>query len=489
MFVVTAISLITVKLALKILGIEDYGIYNVVGGLVAFISFVTGSLQTATMRFYAYAIGKQDSEEQNTIFNTSLWIYSTVVIFIIIIAETVGLWFLNNKMNIPADRQDVTFWIYQFSLVSFSISVWSIPFSSMIIAHENMKLFAILNMVGATLKLLMLIPLSQMPYDKLFMYGFMLLAITLLIESIGIFYCRKNYKECHFNLAWNPKIFRSIFSYSGWNLFGALAGMTYNQGNNLITNVFFGPLENAARAIAFQVSNAMNLLSDNFFVVIRPPLIKSYAEQNDDYTLRLFYLSSKFSYFLLFVVFLPLLVETEYLLNLWLDEVSDHMLVFTQLNLISALILSMNAPISTMIHAIGTRALKRYNLIVETVILLSLPLTYLAFKLGYAVESAFYVSIFISIIAHICRIIVLKSVMNFSLREYVKKNIFPILVITILSCALVFYIHSLFEYGLIRFIVTVPLAVATVVLFSFTFGVNRQEKQQLFYLIKKKKHE
>jgi O-antigen/teichoic acid export membrane protein len=484
MLLVTFITLFTVRIALKTLGIEDYGIYNVVAGLVLCISFISNSMQTATLRFYSYAIGENDSNKQNAIFNISLLIYLIIVILVIVLAETVGLWFLKNKMIVPDSRFNAALWTYQFSIISFIITILSIPFSSMIIAHENMRLYAVISLTDCILKLFILFPIMLISYDKLFMYGLLMLGVTILKESISIIYCKRKYEECFFRFSWDKDLFQSVFSYSGWSLFGMLAGVANNQGNNILINVFFGLAANTARTIAFQISAAMSMFSYNFFTVIRPPLIKSYAEKDYDYMMRLFYLSSKFSYCLLFAIFLPLILETEYILNLWLDDVSEYMVIFTRLTLVSSLILSMNSPITTIIQATGE--VKKYFSIVESATLLSLPLTYLFFKAGYPVESTFYVSIGVFAVAHVLRVWVLKRAIKFSLREYFRKFIFPMAIITILSFIISLYIYTLFPYGFYRFIIILPISVVVTSVCSFLFGFGKKEKQQLFTLLKKK---
>jgi O-antigen/teichoic acid export membrane protein len=483
MLLVTFITLFTVRIALKTLGIEDYGIYNVVAGVVTLMAFISNSMQTATLRFYSCAIGEKDPDKQNAVFNTSLLIYLIIAIAVVVLAETAGLWFLKNKIVIPGSRFNAALWIYQFAILSFVITILSIPFSSMVIAHENMKLYAMISLVDCILKLLILFPIMIIPYDRLFMYGLLLLAATVLKESISIIYCKRKYEECFFRFSWNKDLFNSIFSYSGWSLLGTIAGIAHNQGNNILINIFFGPAANAARAIAFQVSGAMTTFSYNLFTVIRPPLIKSYAEKNYNYMMKLFYLSSKFSYCLSFVIFLPLLLETEYILNLWLDNVSEYMVVFTRLTLISSLILSMHSPLTTLVQATGK--VKKYFITVESATLLSLPLTYLFFKLDYSAETTFYISIFAFTVAHILRVLVLKSVIEFSLKEYFRKFIFQISVITVLSFIISFYLYSLFSYGFYRFIIVLPLSVLAASACSFLFGFNKKEKQLLSSFLKR----
>jgi len=483
MLLVMAITLVTVRFVLKILGVEDYGIYNVVAGLVTSMSFVSNSMQMATQRFYAYAIGERNEEKQKVIFNLSLLIYATLVIIVLILAETVGLWFLTHKMVIPESRFVAALWIYHFAILSFVITMLTTPFAAMIIAHEDMGVFAVVSLTDCILKLLILIPLTLLPYDKLIFYGMFILLVTIIKEGIVILYSRKNYLECRFKKTWDRRQFRSILSYSGWSLFGTMAGTAYNQGNNLLINMFFGPIANAAQAVAFQVSTALNMFSSNFFVVIRPPLIKSYAEGNHDYMMRLFYTSGKITFCLLLLIFFPLILNTEYILTLWLGKVSEYMVSFTQLTLIATIILAMHQPITTLVQAAG--AVKRYHAIVETITLMCVPLTYLFFRLGYPVQWTFYISIVLFVVAHFIRLLVLRTIMPFSINEYCVKFLLPITAIVCISIMIVYVIYTLLPSGMTGFILSCIVSILTVSVCSFGIAFNKQERLQVIKMIKK----
>ena len=485
MLLVLAVTLFTVKIVLRALGVVDYGIYNVVAGLTYILLFVNSSLQLATLRFYSISIGERDSHRLNAIFNLSFFIYAIIALIVVILSETVGLWFLKNKMLIPDIRMTATLWIYQFSVVSFVISLLASPFTALIIAHEDIKIYAVISLIEAILKLVIAYLLLVLPFDRLFLYGMLMLGLSIMKVGVNIIFCKRKYKECFFRLQWDQNLFRSLFNYSSWTLIGTFSGVANSQGNNILLNLFFGPLANAARSVAFQVSHAVTLFSDNFFVSIRPPLIKSFAEKDYHYMMRLFLLSSKFSYCLLFLIFLPLMLETSYILNLWLDDVTEYMIIFTRLILVYSLILSLHSPITTLVQAAGE--VKKYHLVVESMTLLSLPISYLLFKLGYPPQSTFYVSIVVFSLAHILRIVVLKKVIvYFSLREYFYKFIIPVFVITLLSSITSFFVASLLSYGFKQFIMTISASILLVSLFSLLFGFDKREKKQLFLIIRKK---
>lgn len=484
MLLVMAITLISVRFVLKILGVEDYGIFSVVAGLVTSMSFIGSSMQMATQRFYAYAMGEKDTEKQKAFFNISFFIYIGFAIVILILAQTVGLWFLINKMVIPESRLVAALWIYHFAIISFVITMLATPFSAMIIAREDMGVFALISLTDAVLKLLILIPLAFLPYDKLIFYGLFILLVTVVKEGITIWYSRKNYIECRFKKIWDKQQFRSILSYSGWSMFGSVAGVAYNQGNNILINIFFGPIANAAQAIAFQVSAALNMFSANFFAVIRPPIVKSYAEGNYDYMMRLFYVSGKITFCLLLLIFFPLILNTEYILNLWLGNVGEYMVPFTQLTLIATVILAMHQPITTIIQAAG--AVKRYHAIVETFTLLCVPLTYLFFKLGYPVQWTFYISISLFAIAHFIRLLVLRTVILFSIKEYCLKFLLPVTGIVCISIITMYITQPLLPSGVFGLILSCIISILIVSLCSIAVAFNKQERLQVIKMIKRK---
>jgi O-antigen/teichoic acid export membrane protein len=484
MLLVMAITLITVRFVLKTLGVEDYGIYNVVAGFVVSMSFISSSMQMATQRFYAYSIGEHNTEKLQKTFNTSLFIYFIIVLIIALLAESVGLWFLYHKMVIPESRFVAAVWIYQFAVASFVISMLATPFSAMIIAHEDMGIYAFVSLTDCVLKLLILSPIALLPYDRLIFYGGCILAVTLIKEGINVFYSRRHYPECKFVKVWDKKQFQSILSYSGWSLFGTSANIAYNQGNNILINLFFGPVANAAQAVAFQVSGALSMFSSNFYAVIRPPLIKSYAEGNYEYMMRLFYTSAKITFCLLLLIFLPLILNTEYILNLWLDNVGDYMVAFSQLTLIASIILAMHQPITTIIQATGS--VKRYHVIVETSTLLILPLTYVCFKYGYSVVWAFYISIAMFLIAHIIRLLVLRTVIAFSLREYVVRFVLPMLLLTIISTGVTYFIHKLLANGFFNLTLTCMVAALSVTVCCWWLTFSKAERTQVVKMITKR---
>lgn len=487
MLFVMLLSLYTVRIVLSVLGEEDYGIYNVVAGFVSVIAFVSNSLQSATQRFYAYALGEKNHDQLKPIFNHFLLIFIMLALLVVILGETVGLWFVNHKMTIPEDRIYAANWVYQLALLSFVITIIAIPFSSLLVAHEKISVYAAISVLDCVLKLLIVFLLKVCPNDKLIWYGIWMLIVTLIKEITYYWYSRSKYEECRYKRCWDKNLFKSILSYSGWSLFGSCSNVANDQGNNVLINMFFGAIANASRAVSFQVSMALSSFSANFFIVMRPPIIKSYADKNYSYMMTLFYSSSKFSYYLIYMLFIPLFLETDYILDLWLVDVGDQMVLFTRLALIYSVILTQNLPITTMVQATGK--VKRYFSIVEFFTLLSLPLTYLFFKLGYPAEYTFYVSIGVFFMAHIIRVIVMRSLISFfSIKEYLLRFIMPAILVTLLSAILPVYLHYHIDPAIWRLLSVIAAALVSVLLIALFVGMNKKERGLLFDMVGKQFH-
>ena len=295
LFLLMGVSFYMSRVVLQILGIEDLGIYNVVGGIVTMMSFMNNSLNITTQRFMNYEMGKGRLENLSKVFSMSFWSYMIIAVIVLLVCETIGLWFFYNYLNIPENRIDAAFWVYQFSVVSFIVNLLTVPYSSTIIAHERMGIYAYISIGDAILKLLLVFALNYINYDKLWLYGFMMLLATLFIWLCNWIYCRIQFEECRLRLMWDSSLFNKLLSFSGWNALGAVATSIDNQGVNILINMFFNPTLNGARAIAYQVRVAVNSFAANFLTAVRPQLFKSYAEGNLDYMYKLIYSSSKFS--------------------------------------------------------------------------------------------------------------------------------------------------------------------------------------------------
>ena len=358
MLLIMLVSLFSVRVVLSTLGVVDYGIYNVVGGIVTMFSFLSGTMASASQRFFAFDLGKKDFNQLRKTFKMTVTIYIIISIFILILAETIGLWFLNTQMVIPIDRVYAANWIYQFSIFTFVITMLTIPYNAVILARENMSVYAYISIVEVLLKLGIIYSLLIFSIDKLQLYAFLIFVTACIVSLCSILVCKTKYKESSFSFYWNRKLFKSMFGYSTWMLIGSMTTILSNQGLNILINIFFGPAVNAARAVAYQVNFAVVSFSNNFYTSVRPQIIKSYSTGDNKYMINLAIQSSKFSFYLLLLIALPIIFQTEFILNLWLKNITNSMVIFSQLIIIFSIVMSLENPLSTIVQATGN--LKKY---------------------------------------------------------------------------------------------------------------------------------
>ncbi|MDY5532547.1 oligosaccharide flippase family protein [Butyricimonas virosa] len=482
MMVVMLINLYTVRLVLNALGVEDYGVYNVIAGVIIMLQSVSSVLSTATQRFYSYSIGENRPEYLKNIFSASINIYVLFSFLVIVLGETIGLWFVNTQLVIPTERMIAANYVYQFSIFSFVCTIIQVPYSAVTIAHEDMGIFAVISTLEAVLKLMFAWLLFIIPFDKLIFYGAFLFLIPVLSLILYMVIGHGKYAECHYQKKIERSLYKKMLSFSGWTLFSSLAGTGINQVNTILVNIFFGPVVNAARAIALQINSAMSSFCASFLTAIKPPMIKSYAEGDHVYLNKIFYLSNKFVYYCLLLVCLPLLFEMDTVLELWLKIVDVQTVLFSRLILIYALIMSLNNPISIIIQATGY--VKEYSVFVEFFTLLSVPVTYILFKLGYPAYTTFVVMVIVAFAAHIVRLIYLKKYYNlFSYSEYIKLFILPAILITFVVFLLVGVVHFAISNALLRLCLTVLISVVSTTLLTFLIGLSKNEKGMLKALI------
>ena len=300
MLLMMAVSLFTSRVVLNTLGVEDFGIYSVVGGVVGMFVFINNSMSSATQRYITFALGKGDKNRLQTVFSTTLQIHSLIAVIIVLLGETVGLWFLYNKMQIPADRMDAALWVMQCSIVSMVVMIVSVPYNADVIAHEKMSAFAYISILEVVLKLAIVYLLLVFSYDKLILYAILILMIQILIRFCYSIYCNKHFEETKYKHVWDKKLFKEMTGFAGWSLFGNMAGVLFGQGLNMLLNVFFGPVVNAARAVAVQVQGAIQQFVANFQTALNPQITKTYAAGELNEMHRLMFRSARFSFYLLF---------------------------------------------------------------------------------------------------------------------------------------------------------------------------------------------
>ena len=482
MIIVMVINLYTVRIVLQALGAEDYGINNVVAGLIIMLMSVSSVLTTATQRYYSSSIGENKFERLRNIFSTSINIFAILSVIVFILGETVGLWFVNTQLVIPNERMNAANWIYQFSIFSFIFSFMQVPYSAATLAHEDMRTFTVISIAECVLKLLAAFLIFIIPLDRLFIYGATLFLISALVLVSYIKVGFSKYAECRYQKPTEKTLFKELLSFSGWSLFGSVAGIGMAQVNTILVNVFFGPLVNAARAISFQFNMAIGSFSGSFLMAIRPQMVKSYAEGSYLYLNKIFNLSNKIIYYGLLMLCLPLMFEMNTILSFWLKTTDPQTILFSRLILVYGLIMALNNPISIIMQATGH--IKEYHVPVETLTLLCVPATYFLFKMGFPAYSTYFAMIIASVLAHIVRLICLKKYYQpFSYSEYIKSFLLPAAVITLAASLIVFLVHRSVLNSFLRISAVVFLTVTFVSTFALLVGLSKTEKDDLKKLI------
>lgn len=477
------VTLYTSRIILNTLGIEDYGIYNVVGGVVFMFGFFDNAMSSATQRFLTYEIGKGDFRELKKTFNATQIIHIGIAAIIFILAETVGLWFVKTYLVIPSERIEAALMVYHFSVLSFMTTIIQVPYNAVIIAHERMNVYAYVSILEVSLKLLIALMLTWISFDKLKLYGILLLVVTLIVTSTYRIYARKNFKETKFEVVKDKELYKTLISYSSWNLFGALADVAQGQGVNILLNMFFGPVGNAARGIATQVQNAVNSFVSSFQIAVGPQIIKSYAEGEKAYMTSLIFGSAKFSFYLLFLIALPLMLEVNQILKLWLKIVPEYTSNFTILTLIFILFWPMSDPLMKAIHATGK--IKTYQIITGTLRILIFPFTYLFFKLNFPAETTYIIAIIIEITVLYARLHILGKLLNFPVLVYTKEVIIKNTFIVLMSLSLPIIIRYIMAESLIRLVIIVLIAIIWSSLIMYGIGLDSKEKEYVLKGVKK----
>ncbi|MCI0920635.1 oligosaccharide flippase family protein [Sphingobacterium rhinopitheci] len=486
MFLIMGITLYTSRIVLEQLGVSDFGVYNLVAGIVAMMGFMNAAMSSATQRYLAFDIGKNDPINLRKTFNTSLIIHGGIAVLIVLLAETIGLWYINYKMVLPLDRIYAANVVFQVSIFTLLVGVIQVPFNALIIAKERMNIYAYLSIVEAILKLAVVFLLVYFSTDKLITYSFLLFIVTLLIALFYQIYCKRSFSESRFMIPKDGDFYKELISYSGWNLFGNIAGVAKGQGVNLVLNLFFGTVINAAYAITNQVSSAINMFVVNLQMAFNPQIIKNYSQGNLQQMQSLIFQASKISFMLMLLLAMPILLNTDYILTLWLKDVPDDTIVFVQLALIGVLIESLSGPLMTAAQATGR--IKWYQITIGTLIFLNLPTSYVLLKIGLAAPMTFIVSIVISVLSLIFRLFFLKEILNFDVKKYCILVLFRIILISTFACFF-YFIHA--EYitkntNFIAFIIDSSLIIGTLSIVYLLLGFNNKEREFLVAFIKHK---
>lgn len=483
MVVVMCITLYTTRMILHVLGVDDYGIYSVVCGFVSMLGFLNTSITNATQRYYNYQIGQGQIDSVKSVFTSALLIQVILCVIILLLGETIGLWYIENKLVLPPERQTATFWVYQFSILTVCVSLFQTPYSAAVMAFERMNFYAIISIIDAVLKLIIVIILNRCTGDKLIYYGLMLFVVSLISWSLYLLFVKLKIKYIKLSFPISIVMLKSILTFSGWNVFSSISNIVSSQGVNILLNSFFGPIVNASRGVANQIMSAIQYFSANIIVAFRPQLIQSYSAGEYHRANFLLFSMSKISFVLMLIIALPIVIEIKPILVFWLgNNVPEYTAIFSSLVIISMLINILNSPISVMAHATGD--IRRYELVYGFITASILPISYVFLKMGYKAEVVYIINIVIVLINQVCCIINLRRLYPLNLRDYFKNVIFPCLVMLLTSPMLPIFIHSTMPQSFIRILVVFIVSLISVMI-NFCLFLNKEEKLIIHNLLKK----
>ncbi len=474
------ISLFTSRVVLQTLGVEDYGISSVVGGVISMFTFINAAMVSSTQRYLNFELVRGDANQLRSVFSTSLQIHALIALAIIVLSETVGLWFLNEKLVIPEARMTAAMWVYQCSILSCAVSIMSTPYNAVIVAHEKMSAFAYISILDVSLKLLVVYLLVVLPFDKLIILAVLNLLVQLFIRYIYTLYCHRHFPESYFQFRFNKTLFKEMFGFAGWSFWGNLAAILYTQGLNMMLNIFFGPIVNAARGIAVQVQSAVQQFVGGFQTALNPQITKNYASNNLPQMHSLMFRSARFSFLLLFFLSLPVLMETNFILTLWLKTVPDDAVIFTQIMICISLIYTTANPCVIANQATGK--VKIYQMVVGGILLLILPISYVVLKLGAPAYSVFIVHFCIESVAQFSRMYMLRNLIHLPLWQYMKNIYIPIVSTVAIAIILPLVVRFQFAEGWLRFLAVGFTCVLSVGASSYFIGFTKQER--VFFLDK-----
>ncbi len=476
MIVTMLVGLYTSRVILQALGVEDYGIYNVVGGFVSMFSLISGSLQGAVGRFMTYELGTGNTKKLKNIFSTSFYVMMGLSVLIVIITETLGLWYLYNRMVVPAERLQAAFWCFQFSVVSFVLSLLSTPYSSSIISHERMSVYAYMSIFDAVLRLVICYAVMVSSIDRLVFYACLLFGAGVLNQFIYWIYCRRKFTECHMSFVFDKDLFKQMFGFAGWNFIGSSAAVLRTQGANLLLNAFGGPAVNAANGIANSVCTVVSSFVNNFTQAFNPQITKQYAAGEYESLMKLLIYGSKYSYYLMFILALPVIFNAHYILHLWLGIVPEHTVTFTRWIFVFLLAESISRPIITAKNANGH--IRNYQIVVGGILLLMLPISYVGLKMGMPVTFVAFANALTAIMAIFARMYMLRGDFPcWSTRIYYKEVFMNVILVSVVASIAPGLSYNLLPEGFINFIFTSTLAVISSCMSVFYVGCSKVERE------------
>lgn len=478
MMAITVINLYAVRLLLRALGQEDYGTFNGVAGVVLASTFITVTLATSIQRFYSYALGEGKSGQLKDIFSASMNIILVLSAVIFLVFETVGLWFVNSQMDIPPDRLVAANWVFQFSLGTLWLGLLQLPFTAAIFAHEEMGLFALISLAECLLRLFVVVLIGMSGIDGLIFYSGGLFVVAVLIFAFYALSASYRYAECRYRRLVERGLYKSLLSFSGWTLYSALAGAGLTQGITILLYIFYGPLATAAFAIASQVLHAFNALSNSVAMAFRPAMVKAYAERSYAFLNKMFAANNKFILYLLLMVAIPLILELRTVFGWWLGDVTDETVVFTRLIIIYMVCFSMHNPVTAIVQSTGQ--VKYYSLCVDTTLLMCLPATWVAFRLGASATASVVLLIVSCLLAHLARLVILHRLYpSFHFAPYLLEVILPGLLSALVTSAMAGFVHHTMVPGFGRLVAVFATAAVVMLLVIYVIGMSKDERSMV----------
>lgn len=484
MLLLMAVSLYTSRVVLEVLGVTDYGIYNVVGGIVSMLGFLNSSMSNAVQRFLSYEIGKGITGKVAHVFNIAMLAHFFIAIVVFIILELAGFWYLNNHMVLPVERLVAANWVLQCTVVTTMFSIMQVPYNAIIIAKEDMGIYAYISIFEVVLRLLIVYILLIGSFDRLKLYAVLMMIATLVVLMINRIYCIRKYREAHFKFVRDKQLLKEMTSFASWNMFGEIAWVATGQGVNIILNLFYGPTINAARGLAEQINAAVMRFINNFQVALNPQITKSYSSGELEDMKRLLYMGTKISYFVLFLLALPIVIEMDFILGLWLHVVPTHTTLFCQLILICSLTACVSNLLAQVARAYGK--IRKYQMIVSLFLLLNFPLSYIILKFGASAEMTVVINIFIQGLLLFVRLLLIRSMIELSIRQFVLNVIIPIIGVTGFAVVLPIFWKCYSNTSIINSLITIVLALMSSTASVFYLGMKKSERSKIKCLIVKK---
>lgn len=483
MFLSMIVGLYTSRVVLATLGVEDYGIYGVVGGVVAMMGFLNASMSGATSRFLTFELGRGDRQRLADTFSSALIVHIGIALVVFVLAETVGLWFLCNKLVIPDGRMEAAHWVYQCSILSAMLSITQAPYNASIIAHEKMDVYAYVEILNVSLKLLIVYLLVIGNFDKLKLYAVLTLAVGVTIMLIYRIYCIRRFPETHFRWIWKKEYIWPLLSFSGWDLYGNASTIARTQGVNVLVNMFFGTVANAAVGVATMVQSILMQFSSNVSTAVRPQIIKSYSVGDISRMNSLLLNSAKYLYILLLLLSLPILIETHFVLQLWLEIIPEYTVWFTRFMLLFNFFAAMSFVYAIGIHATGK--MKRISLINGSLYLSVVPITYVLYKFGFNIYTAFVFNVIAVFIGCLSNVYSLRLYINeIKVRNFIFKVILPVLAISLISLSIALVPIRFYAEGWLRFLLVTALSTTTILLLTF-LSADKDTRQYVLLKIRK----